>query len=232
MPTLSGESTQLMDNAKVLKEVRDLAKNIAGSLPDNIQAASLTVKSKLPFKALSLRELLIHRMAALCIPTVQLFETKHIIPAVILTRAIVETVAVLFVLHERLNRFLKEKDKDVESLDEFFMKSLVGSKVDQEMPTPSNILNMIDRVEKTFPGYRSVYDILCEYVHPNWAGLFGSFGDIIKEKVELKLGPNERTKAYSSGLNVLSTSLMVFSNYYNETADLVQQLEDYFESTI
>lgn len=41
--------------------------------------------------------------------------------------------------------------------------------------------------------------------------MFGSFGEIIKEKVELKLGPNERTKAYSSGLNVLSTSLMVLA---------------------
>lgn len=98
-------------NAKHLSEAREYADRLSASLPDRIQIAALTLKSKLPFKAVSIRELLLHRMAALSSAAVDLFEQKRVIPAVILTRAIVETLAALFTIHERVERFLKDKIK-------------------------------------------------------------------------------------------------------------------------
>ena len=219
------------NNTQLLSEIRECAERFAGSLPDCIQAAGLTFKSKLPFKALSIRELMLHRMAALSIATVELFEKKQVIPAVILTRSIVETLAVLFTFHERLDRFLKDNTKDIAILDDFLMRCLVGARNIPEMPTPTNILTLIDCVEKTIPGFRSVYDALCEYAHPNWAGTFGAFGQVDKEKLELKLGPTKRTPAYSTGLNALSVSMMIFEHYYNASAELVRQLNDYFDKT-
>lgn len=219
------------EDAEMLKEAKDYAAKLAAALPKRIQAAALTRRCKLPFKALAIRELLLHRTAALAKAAVALFEKGAVIPAVILTRSIVETLAVLFEFHERLQHFLKEETKDHHALDEFLMRCLMGSRNhrDTNMPTATNILTLIDRVEKTAPGFRSVYDSLCEYAHPNWAGTFGAFGNAVSETTELELGPQTRIPAYSAGLSTLSGSLIAFEHYYQESGALVRQLNDYYE---
>jgi len=216
-------------NAQHLAEAQDFSDRLNASLPDRVQIAALTLKSKLPFKALSIRELLIHRMAALASAAVDLFKQERAIPAVILTRAIVETAVVMFIFHERLSRFLNDQSKDIAAFDEFLMRCLLGARNNPEMPTPTNILTLVDRVEQRIPGFRSVYDGLCECAHPNWAGTFGAFGQIDKENFELKLGPAERSTAYGVGLAALSGALMIFEHYYNDSGDLVRNFNEYFE---
>ena len=39
---------------------------------------------------------------------------------------------------------------------------------------PENILNAIDKLEKTVAGTRLVYEILCEYLHPHVGDLWGT----------------------------------------------------------
>jgi hypothetical protein len=168
-------------------------------------------------------------MAALSSAAVDLFQQKRVIPAVILTRAIVETVAVMFTFHERLDHFLKNNSEDIGAIDDFLMRCLVGARDNPEMPTPTNILTFVDGVAKNFPGFRSVYDGLSECAHPNWAGTFGEFGQIDKEKFEIKLGPAERSTAYKIGLAALSGSLMIFDRYYDNSGELVREFNNHFE---
>lgn len=198
-------------------------------MPARIQAASFTRKSKLPFKAMSIRELLLHRTSQLTSAAEYLFEVNKVVPAVILTRSIVETFAVLFAFHERLDRFLNAENRDSKALDEYLMSCLMGGRDNSDLPKAINILNSIDRVEKSVPNFRSAYDALCEFAHPNWAGTFGSFGKVMKETIELELGPNENTSAHSHGLFVLSTSLMLFEHYYKGSGEQVRLLNEYFE---
>ena len=212
-----------------LAEAQEYAARFTASLPDRIQIAALTLKSKLPFKVLSIRELLLHRVAALSGAAVDLFAQKRAIPAVILTRAIVETLAVLFTFCERLDRFLKEEPKDIGAFDEILMRYLMGARNNPEMPAPTNIVTLVDRVEKMLPGFRRTYDSLCECAHPNWAGMFGAFAEVDRENFELKLRPAEKSFAYSTGLAALSGSLMLFEHYYNDSAELVRKINDYFE---
>jgi hypothetical protein len=97
------------------------------------------------------------------------------------------------------------------------------------MPTATNVLTLVDRVEQKIAGFRRVYDGLCECAHPNWAGTFGAFGTIDKEKFELKLGPADSSTAYTVGLAALSGTLMIFEHYYNDSGDLVRSFNDYFQ---
>ena len=221
----------LMSNADrdlwSLQEARSFVEAVAGSLPDRIQVAALTLKSKIPFKALSVRETLLHRVHALASAAVELFEGNRVIPAVILARAVVESTAVMFTLHERTTRFLQ--DLKINELDDFLMRNLVGARNNPDMPTSINILTLVDRVEKAVPGFRSSYDSLCECAHPNWAGTLGAYGAIDPEKYELKLGPSGRTAAFSIGVHALSGALMLFHHYYNDSAELMLKLNDHFE---
>lgn len=222
--------TNVLDEAMLLKEVRGLADAIASSLPERIHIAALTLKSKLPFKALSIRELLIHRMSALASPAVELYEAQRVIPAIVLTRATVETLAVLFCLCERITRFLQ--DKNVSELDSFLMQGLMGSRNDPDLPIAVNVLTSVDRVDKKIEGFRQTYDSLCEYTHPNWAGTLGVFGEIDRDAFELKLSPSAKIKALSTGLSVLSGTLMGFSYYYDNSADLIRELNAHFEQAV
>ncbi len=210
-----------------LLEVRQLADILASSLPDKIQIAALTLKSKLPYKALYLREVLLHRVSALATPAVELFERDQAIPAVVLTRAIFETFALFYALHDRLVCFLAEQNSV--DLDDFLMHSLFGTRNWPEMPSSTNALTHVIRVEKIIPGFHSMYDKLCEYTHPNWAGTAGAFGEIDQEAFEVKLGLNERNPAWKTGVAALFVALNCFRHYYDNSADLILQLNTYFE---
>jgi hypothetical protein len=60
--------------------------------------------------------------------------------------------------------FRKTSAKDVE----YAKKPNVASAL------PDNILNAIDKLDKTIAGTRLVYEILCEYLHPNVGDLWGA----------------------------------------------------------
>jgi len=198
----------------MLAEARGLAESFASALPDRIQAGATSRTTMLPYKALAVRELLLHQVSALATAAVELFDSERTVPAVVLTRAVVEAVAVCYALHDRVERFLV--DRSMKDLDAFLVRSLVGARNNSEMPTATNILKFIDQATKTIPQFRSVYDNLCEYTHPNWAGTMDSFGEVDKESLDLnlKLGPNTRTLAFASGVSALSGSLMLFHYYY------------------
>ncbi len=105
----------------------------------------------------------------------------------------------------------------------------MGSRNNPELPFATNILSLIDQMDKAIAGVRSTYDSLCECTHPNWAGVMGSFGEIDREAFELKLGPRAKT-GYGIGVNALSGALMTFEHYYNQLAELIYNLNDHFES--
>jgi len=167
------------EHTEMLSEAKQLADLIASSLPAKIEIAALSLNSKIPFKALSLRELLIHRVSELATPAVELFEQRRLIPGVILTRAVVETVALTFSLHKQIESFLSSHD--VAAFDNFLMLSLMGSRLPDSTHQATNIITLVKHVEKVIPGFEQSYNSLSEYAHPNWAGVLGAFGEIDKE---------------------------------------------------
>jgi len=221
------EAAPLTDQ-ETLAEAKEIAERLAASLTNKIPAAGLTPRSKLPFKTLSIRELLIHRVSELASSAVENFERDRVVAAILLTRAVIETVAVLFALHERVECFLENKNAD--EFDAFLMRTLMGSRINSDLPTAVNILTLIDRLNTVVEETRTTYDALCEITHPNWAGLLGSFGDIDRKALELRLGTAGRSRGMSAGVNALSGSLMAFQHYYNELAKLIDRLNTYFET--
>ena len=216
-----------LDDAGRVALACELATNFSGSLPTELLAAAFSLKSKLPFKATSLREVLFHRVTELARVAVELFEAKRLVPAFVITRAVVETVAVLFWLHEKTEEFLK--NQDIEAYDDFLMRALVGSRDGTTRHESYNVLTAVDRLDKRFSGLRSAYDTLCEFTHPNWAGAMGSFSKIDHEQHRLVLGVKPSGPPVSFGLDPLIISLVVTQDYYNDLARVLGELNAYFE---
>lgn len=216
------------ESKQMIQEAKELLDKITSLLPERIQRSALTLKSNVPFKALSLRELLIHRVSDITVSAIDLIEQGKLIPGAILVRSVVETVALLFTLHERLDRFLE--DKYIEELDNYLMIYLFGSRNNTGPREAINAITFVDRVEKTVPGFKSSYKSLCEFAHPNWAGTFGAYGQPDKKELELRLGPTNRTRALTIGVSALSGALIIFEYYYNLVGGLVLKINDYFEN--
>lgn len=219
-------SKELNDKAR-LRMARQQVDAIVRSLPSRVKAAALTRKSKLPFKALSLRELLIHRIADLSQCAMELYEQNRVVPAFVLTRAVMETIALIYWLHKKLSDF--RESKNVKNLDQFLMKAMLGSKDGSTGLSSHNVLTAVDHVNKKFNGFRKRYDVLCEFAHPNWSGVLGPYGKINRQKMWLDLGLNKRVPPLIIGLEPFVEGLKIFIEYYNGLGSLIRGLNDYFE---
>lgn len=224
---LSQDEIDKLSDESGWKLARALTTNLAENLPSKVEVAALTLKSKLPFKSLTLREVLIHRVADLATVTMQLFEDGRFVPAFIMARSVVETVSIMFFLHKSVLDFCD--NHDVEKLDEFLMKTTMGSKDKSTPHEPYNILTAVDKVDKEFEGLRQMYDCLSEFAHPNWSGTLGAYGRFDKEK-HILLFDEHRTPKVALGLAPFVGALTIFTDYYNDLARLIQEMNDYFET--
>jgi hypothetical protein len=172
------------------------------SLLSKVAAADWGSPSKIPFKAISLRELLLHRIVDLSASAVDLYSSGKPVAAIIITRAVIETVSILYVLCAKVEGCVRHED--VDQFDEDVMKMLFGNRVEMEVvPVAAvNVLSHIDKMNKKFEGVRWWYDQLSEIAHPNLEGLFGVYGGGVEQpSLTLLLGVGGRA-AQSRGDNL------------------------------
>ncbi len=228
--TLSGSGMTIppkLDGETALKMARERVEEISASLPTRVDPAGLTLKSKLPFKALSLREVLIHRVSELAECAMEQFETNRIVSAFVLARAVLETVALIYWLHKKLLEFFDSKD--IVALDDFLMKAMLGSKDESTAVDSYNVLTAVDHVDKEYENFRTMYDSLCEFTHPNWSGTLGAYGKI--ERGSLDLGADIKSPPLRLGLGPFVGGLEIFIEYYNNLERLIHDLNDYCETS-
>ena len=158
----------------ILEDIRDLLKRFNESLILRVDPAGLTLKSTLPFKVLSLKELLFHRITDIATSALELYDQNKRVPSYILMRSAVETCALCFVLRKKCEGFIKSPDED--EFDNFLMRGITGGKMEKAKHESINVLTCIDHVDKEFNNFRNMYDVLCEYAHPNYLGTLDSYG--------------------------------------------------------
>ena len=216
-----------LSDAERLSLAKQMATDLAGSLSKELYAGSFTLNSKLPYKACSFREVLIHRVSDFADVAVELFVAERLVPAFVMARAVVETTAMMYWLHEKANDFLENKDE--EAFDEFLMKGMLGSKDGTTTQVSYNVLTAIDRLNKEFDGMSGMYDKLCEFTHPNWSGVMGSYSIIENEKFLLHLGKHHRKPPLAFGLDPLIACLAIFTDYYNSSASVLKEINESYE---
>ena len=218
------EAEKDIDSAKVLiSEFKKI-------LPDRVDPISITLKSKIPYKAVSLRELLLYRITELGESAIELYEKKRTISAFIITRAVMETAALFYWLHKRLERVVDSNN--IEDIDDFLMNVLFGWKGNKDLKEPYNILKAVDHLNKKVPHFRRAYDVLSEFTHPNYCGVHGAYGKIDKKNIWTDLGAEKRNVPIISGLSPLVGSLELFTYYYDEMTDLLPKFKEVCDNAI
>lgn len=207
-----------MDQLK--QKIKNLKENLPTHIPINISPNIDVVR------AADLRECLYHRLVELTDSVYEECQQGRLIAAIILQRAYMETQALFNALITKLEQALSSNNFD--ELQKFLTKALRGarSKIATEQfnrPESINILTCIENMNKKIPNYSDHYEHLCEFSHPNSAGVNRSYSNIDWDngKIDFKLR-NDRIDVQQI-TTWLDVSIDFFSFEYNRTASLLEQ---------
>jgi hypothetical protein len=203
-----------------MTEIRSRLALMEQSLPTRLDAMAVSETAKIPFRALWYRESLFWRMAELGRSALEHFETDTLASAVLLTRAALETSAALWYFRAKVAAVVESGIMG--DIHDSLRKLIMGSKSNQQLPDPFNVMKFVDCATKDIEGFRQQYESLCEFAHPNWAGTVLMYSKPGPEYRSMDFGANVRGKsARVSGVMNLSVALWMFEISYNQLSDLM-----------
>lgn len=159
-----------------MDEVQQNLTNWGKSLLDKIPVAGLLTRNpvaykwKAPFRAWMVRELTFWREHDLMTQSYALHQQGHGLGARILLRSGFETLATLIYLNLLTQQVLDGKL----NFHQFCEKTavlLLGARNNDVMPQATNIMTVLDKCDKRYPGLSKLYAELSESSHPNYEGL-------------------------------------------------------------
>ena len=209
------------ENTFTLEDVIDIASKLRQGLANTITPAEISPTAKIPFKLRVLRELILYRVSDLSDAACVHYNDCATIPALVLTRAAFETMAMLFYVKKHVEAALAKRD--VDALDEIAMKGTFGSK-DKSTPYESvNIITIISHLKKEYPTLEDTFKQLCEFSHPNCAGLMVAYEGIEEKNLNnphmpLALGSETVNLNPNYGIQSLYISIFMADWFARELA--------------
>jgi hypothetical protein len=206
---------------ELLAEAKARVELLSENLPTVVDPAGISLKAKIPYKALCYREALTWRIEELSRSACRAYEEGDYLAGIVLSRSATEVASAIWYLKELIER--QVNDGIEVDLDENVMKLLLGSRNNKDMPAAKSVLTFVNKVSKTIPAFEKAYDSLSEYAHPNWSGTSLIYSKHDPEKVLTNFGKDLRgSHSYKIfGLQCLIGSLTLFEGLYNQISDLM-----------
>jgi hypothetical protein len=148
-------------------------------LTDRVEHFEYSNRAKIPFKVHSFIQVMNLRMIDFCEATDLLIKSNHITPSLTLIRSLFENAAIVYRISYEIDKSLNS-NKLIENFDDLITKISFGTRYDSEV-SAINIMTNLEKLDKEYNGIKKFYDSLCEFVHPNWDGVEGSYS-MLNEK--------------------------------------------------
>lgn len=140
----------------------------------------IAYKWKAPFRSLSLRESVGWRLQDLLFQSKMLSDSNQLLGARILLRSAFETLAVLIHLNQLMRNVVSGK-MNFHGFSDKTSTLLLGSRDGSTGHSSLNIMTIIQKCDREYPGILKIYKGLCESAHPNYEGLSGGYSKIDHE---------------------------------------------------
>ncbi len=186
-------------------------------------------KWKATYRSIVLRELTFWRITDLLSQVVFLGKAGHVLGARILLRSAMETLGILIYLNKKMEEVLEEKEK-FDDFSKLTARLMLGSKDRSTGLESVNILNVLGKCNKKYPGIFDLYKVLSESAHPNYEGVCSGYS-YINEKDYETIFENRWKKKYGDGLeDSILLCLRTFEYEYNNVwPELFERLEQWIE---
>jgi hypothetical protein len=186
------------------------------------------VESKTAWKLATLQQSLLYRVCALANGTADAWNANNVTAAVVLGRALMETVALTEFVRDEFLRLREPMNiAAANAIDSVCSQQLFSTRNEVAVSggyghMARNILTYIDKLDKKIAGTREAYDFLSESAHPNGNGHFFTYGEIDKG--------NGRVTFYESaprirGIQVYIVTCVMLTQF-------VERAMDAFDETI
>jgi hypothetical protein len=210
-----------MKPTKNLKDARSTLNKYKQSRILRIKPASNWLVYKPIFELEYFKESVRYRFIELAEACFTLLNGENYLGAITTARSLQETLSVMWYIND-LCRYAVE-NKELRHFTTQMHRLILGWKNDDQFPDPINVLTLIDKVDKTVTGYRKCYDILSEYVHPNWNGTMGLFAKTNGENLKVEFGRYIRGK--KTAIIHIKTAILI-------SIDLLKLIESQHEDII
>lgn len=214
-----------------MDEVQEHLERWGGSLLDKIPVGGLisrnevAYKWKAPFRAWMVRELAFWREHDLMTQSHALHQQGHGLGARILLRSGFETLATLTYLNLLMEKVLAGRL----NFHEFAGKTsalLLGARNNEDMPDAINILTVLGKCEKRYPGLTDLYADLSESAHPNYEGLMGGYSKTNYDEYETTFTNRWMELHGGRHLDGMMLCIAIFNREYDEVwPALMERLE-------
>jgi len=185
-----------------------------------INVAGRFARSKIAWKLATWQHALLHRVVALIDGIAVSWNNRCTLSAMLSARAFMETVAVLFDMEAQVRRLLA--DQDLGGLDAVAQRGTFATRdpvLLEGFPDAkaSNVLTLIDKVDKAIGPFQKHYDSLSERCHPNALGHHFMFATLDRSDGSIRYC-DEREPAHNGDMIV--AALMVLPLVENLSARL------------
>lgn len=174
-----------------------------------------------------LREAAFWRVTDLLTQSYSLHQQGHGLGARILLRSAFETLAALIYLNQNMRAVL-EGELNFHEFSLLTTRLVAGSKNEPGRPVAINILTMLDKGDKQYPGLRGIYDSLSESAHPNFEGMVWGYSKVNHDDYETNFSNRWMDLYGERHLNSMELCMMTFHHEYDDVwADLMEKLESW-----
>ena len=158
-----------------------------------------------------------------------LHQHRYALGARILLRSGFETLATITYLNLIMRQVL-EGTLNFHQFSEKTTLLLLGSRKNEEMPVAINILTILKKCDKRYPGLYDLYEDLSESAHPNYEGMMRGYSTTNYDEYETTFS-NRWMELYGDRhLDAMMLCLEVFHHEYNAVwPDLMEKLEKWVE---
>jgi len=187
-------------------------------------------KWKALFRALVLRETVSWRLHDLMVQSYALHQQHCGLGARILLRSSFETVAVLIYLNQIMQQVL-DGELNFHAFSEKTSVLLLGARNNADGLRSLNIVTILEKCDKRYPGLMALYADLSESAHPNFEGLCMGFSRVDREERETHFSNRWMELFGDRHLGAMELCMQTFIYEYNHVwLDLMGKLERWVEA--
>ncbi|MGP1397360.1 MAG: hypothetical protein ACTS3R_17795 [Inquilinaceae bacterium] len=186
-------------------------------------------KWKAPFRSWMLREAVFWRLHDLLAQSHLLHRQGHGLGARILLRSGFETLSVLIHLNQLKHQVLDGK-LDFHEFSEKTTTLLIGSRDGSTNHQSLNIMTVLEKCDKRYPGLAELYAVLSESAHPNYEGLCTGYSEIDHGEYATNFSNRWMEMYGEKHLGSMELCMETFYYEYNEVwAELMVKMESWIE---
>lgn len=219
-----------------MNEVEQNLASWGGSLSASIPVGGLLSRNAVAYKWKSLfrvwmlRELALWREHDLMVQSYTLHRQSHGLGARILLRSGFETLATLTYLNLQMEQVLDGK-LHFHVFGEKTALLLLGSRNNADLPEAINILTVLEKCDKRYPGLMKIYGSLSESAHPNYEGLMGGYSTTNYNEYETTFSDRWMELHGDRHIDAMMLCIETFYNEYNTVwPSLMTDLEKWVEA--